>query len=303
VQLDFHLARERFSKAGIPLDSRDLAMAQRDFTLALRLTTLNDRDTGKLVLSAALYNLSPHLGLTDAVYSESITLSVGLHAYQIRALVNAVNAPPHTWSAFIGITHQLYTCHLVNDALSTVLDPLALLPDGRWVAFGGTLHVDPNAYFRQPETALLMARHDHGGRDEIALIALDGTITIVSNGAGVGMLLIDAIHSAGGAAAALIDTGMMPVAETLESAFTSAITLVQTRVILLHLVIALADQHTFAKVIQSFVEHLPAHVFCVVDLSGITDEIRATLEVTAATNMIIASDTRDAVRHAVSLAT
>lgn len=296
MQVDFHLARDRFLKAGIPAEMRDLDSIRHEALLMVRLATRINAETGKIDLLAAPYEPS-FRHLMGEQFMQSISVSAGLHAYQIRALANAINAPSHAWSSLIGITHQLYACHIHNDALITVLDPVVLLPEGRWLVFGGSLTIDTNALFRQPESARL-SKHSSAVSFRVTILNPDAHIAVVTNGAGVGMLLLDDVQRAGGNVALLIDTGMTPTPETLHDALGAALATPHITVIVLVLILTPADHVPTQNVLDDTARSIPAHMSCVIVLGGAAHD-RHTLP----DRFIYAADTEQAAQHTVRLVT
>jgi succinyl-CoA synthetase beta subunit len=95
------------------------------------------------------------------------------------------------------------------------VNPLVSTPDG-FVALDGKMVIDDKAAFRQGE--LLADLTAEQGRlpgaeieaersDTITYVPLDGTVGLISDGAGTGMLTLDLIRDEGGAAADFCEMG------------------------------------------------------------------------------------------------
>ena len=297
MRLDFHLAKERFLRAGLPLDTRDFWAA--DCTLVLRLSTRNNRDDGTLTITAAPYYLPTDprekaLALTGERYTESIRISSGLHGYQIRSLANALNAPSSSWNGLTEIAHRLYNCHVANDALHTILDPFALTHDGRWLTYGGSLEVDPNAYFRQPDTAALTRVENTIGMN---ILPLQGTVSCVVNGAGIGMVMLDALDYAGGKPAAFIDIGTITLNDYLASALVAAAQARGARVILLHVFSVSANADPLIRAVREYLASLFT-LPLIIYISGVAADVHRVQLAAEAPTAYIATSLSDAVAHA-----
>ncbi|AWZ22593.1 succinyl-CoA synthetase subunit beta [Roseovarius sp. TM1035] len=98
-----------------------------------------------------------------------------------------------------------------NDMTLIEINPFARTTDGRWMAVDAKVAIDPNAGFRRPEFASMVADRP-APADELAaqkhninLVRLEGNIGVVANGAGLGLATNDMITDAGGKAANFMD--------------------------------------------------------------------------------------------------
>ncbi|MFN8527057.1 MAG: hypothetical protein U0670_24980 [Anaerolineae bacterium] len=236
--MDLDVARELFTRAGLPVAEPD--RSQIDPLLMLRLRVSNDRDTSQIVLSAALYPVSaydtPHLdasSTTGDTVGEAVRLSIGLHDFQVRALAGALNIPENAWSDFIDLAHKLYTFHIQHDALHTSCERLALTTSNKWVVLEPRVTIDSNAYARQPAVQAVSGAPTHP-EGIAAVIELPGDIACVVNGAGLAMLTIDALARSGNHASAIVDMGSSALMDKLIPALDFAQKLPHTRVVLLN---------------------------------------------------------------------
>lgn len=108
---------------------------------------------------------------------------------------------------------KLYTCYCKYDAELLEVNPLALLTDGRLVALDCKFVLDDSGIKRQPELEGLGAREkltelEERGRDiGLRYIALDGSIGVLANGAGLTMTTMDVIAHYGGEPANFLEIG------------------------------------------------------------------------------------------------
>jgi succinyl-CoA synthetase beta subunit len=98
-----------------------------------------------------------------------------------------------------------------NDMTLVEINPFARTAAGDWIAVDAKVAIDPNAGFRRPEFASMVADRP-APADELAaqkhninLVRLDGNIGVVTNGAGLGLATNDMIVDAGGKPANFMD--------------------------------------------------------------------------------------------------
>lgn len=98
-----------------------------------------------------------------------------------------------------------------NDLTLIEINPFARSADGRWMAIDAKVAIDPNAGFRRPEFASIVADRP-APADELAaqkhninLVRLEGNIGVVANGAGLGLAINDMLVDAGGKPANFMD--------------------------------------------------------------------------------------------------
>lgn len=194
-----------------------------------------DLKTGGLVLIAVPHSERPKAqgGLEPAPAASANTepsririLEIQIENHRARAdyasLACDLTDDPVTASNLAELFRSLATAAVALDARLIELSPLAILPDGRLIALDIKLTIDDNALFRQTEMASL--RHDNevnlDQRDDHAreleaqrfnmnYIAMDGSVGVVSNGAGLALATLDAIVDAGGHPANFMDIRTM----------------------------------------------------------------------------------------------
>lgn len=292
-------ARDYFLRAGIAIESE--AFWEVEGQLALRLSASNDRNTGKVNLTAA--PLSPVRDgaslLIGTPIVESVTLSIGLRDFQARALALGVNVPTMLWDDFTDIVRKLYACHLNADSLYTALDPLVLTNDDLWIAYGGVIEVDPNAHFRQPGAPPPPMPLPP---ERINYVPLAGDIVSVVNGAGLGMLTADAVTRYGGVSAGMVDMSSGSLLEKLAPALTFAASLPRVNVVLLNLFAGMTRCDDIARAVLQWMP-TETSVPLIVRMSGYdNEEGKEILDKAARLTLYSAIDLEDAARRAVHLA-
>lgn len=100
------------------------------------------------------------------------------------------------------------------DALQVEINPLALTPSNEFVALDAKLQIDDHALFRHPSLAAYRnaVSDDEEDPNELAAdrhqvnyAALDGSIGVVVNGAGLALSTLDMLHDEGGKPANFMD--------------------------------------------------------------------------------------------------
>jgi succinyl-CoA synthetase beta subunit len=121
----------------------------------------------------------------------------------------------------VGLTQKLYSVAVSLDAVTCEINPLALTPDGDFIAADGKLEVDENAHYRHRELAEELAKDATGddgrtGEDPfeveaqrrgLTYVHLDGDVGAIGNGAGLVMNTLDLIKQHGGEPADFLDVG------------------------------------------------------------------------------------------------
>lgn len=292
-------ARDYFLRAGIAIETE--AFWEVDGQLALRLSAANDRNTGKINITAT--PLSPVRDggslLLGTPIVEVVTLSIGLRDFQARALALGVNVPTQLWDDFTEIVRKLYACHLSADSLYTALDPLVLTNNDLWIAYGGVIEVDPNAYYRQPGAPLPQIPLPP---ERINYVPLNGDIVSVVNGAGLGMLTADAITRFGGVSAGMVDMSSGALLEKLAPALTFAASLPRVNIVVLNVFAGMTHCDDIARAVLRWNDDAPS-VPLIVRMAGYDSEDgKEILDKAARVNLYTALDLDDAARRAVHLA-
>lgn len=98
-----------------------------------------------------------------------------------------------------------------KDCILAEINPLALSREGSFAALDAKIIVDDNALFRHPDLQPLEEKssdvplENAANKKGFSYVKLDGDIGVVSHGAGLGMLVVDMIHNAGGKPANFLD--------------------------------------------------------------------------------------------------
>jgi len=149
----------------------------------------------------------------------------GFHPYQARRLCLDAGIPLPLRRATANVLLGLWKLFNEHDCELAEINPLVVTSGGGLVACDAKVNVDGSALFRQPDIASLHMPEPgtHAERRaaelDMSYVALDGTVGLAGNGAGLVMATLDAVHRAGGSAANFLDMGGGTVDETVREAF------------------------------------------------------------------------------------
>jgi succinyl-CoA synthetase beta subunit len=164
----------------------------------------------------------------DAIVKFWIDPAAGYSPFIGRKLAFDAKLPDGYRKAFPTILGQLYTMFMEFGANLVEINPLVLTKDGRVIASDAKVDLDDNGLYKHPDIAA-WNKESPADEDQAAAVAiglgmsnyamLDGTIGTIANGAGLGMGTMDAIRTAGGAAANFLDIGGGAQAELVKKSY------------------------------------------------------------------------------------
>lgn len=136
---------------------------------------------------------------------------VGLQPFHKRSIAAALSPDdPVRWPAISRFLERLYRAYLSEDALLVEVNPLGVRDDGTLVALDVKMILDDDAAFRHPQRSL--SPGDDGTAFELAVrrlggvgVEMDGSVAILSNGAGLTMATLDQVISHGASVAGLVE--------------------------------------------------------------------------------------------------
>ena len=149
---------------------------------------------------------------------------IGIQSFHLNHISKAVDYNNNIISQLKDTARKLYRIYEKYDCLILEINPLVLSDTGNLVALDGKLEMDDNARYRQEE---LMNMWDEDKEDPLELIGtragfvvikLKGSISLISNGAGLALSTIDLLHEYGSDAANILDLGGGAKAERVKSA-------------------------------------------------------------------------------------
>jgi succinyl-CoA synthetase beta subunit len=137
----------------------------------------------------------------------------GLSIEAAAELVDRAGLDPEAREGAAEILVKLYECYIDGDADLVEINPLVLTTDGEVRVLDAKVTLDDDAAFRHPEWAEMDIMSEATERERLAkskglsYIALDGSVGIIANGAGLAMSTVDVVSQVGGSAANFLDVG------------------------------------------------------------------------------------------------
>jgi succinyl-CoA synthetase alpha subunit len=129
------------------------------------------------------------------------------------------------WTPFQAFLERLFAAVADHGLLLAEINPLALTPDGRFVALDAKVVVDDSAVSLRPELRrfgddrLLTEPECRARTYGLSFVSLPGRVGLLANGAGLAMATMDALEAAGLGAANFLDFGGTADAVRLRAAF------------------------------------------------------------------------------------
>jgi len=125
--------------------------------------------------------------------------SIGFYPYQARTLLRKLGLSQPLLIAWADVINKLYHVFFQFEALIVEINPLAVLPNGGFLAIDAVLELDDSALSRinhpLPDQIERIENHlERKGREiGVTYVDLDGDIGLISSGAGLGMASMDII--------------------------------------------------------------------------------------------------------------
>ena len=149
----------------------------------------------------------------DAIARLHVNPLDGVTLEAVRDLVERAGLDQEAREGAAEILLKLYNCYIEGDADLVEINPLVLTTDGEVRVLDAKVTLDDDAAFRHPEWAEIDDLGDSSERERLAkskglsYIALDGSVGIIANGAGLAMSTVDMVSQVGGSAANFLDVG------------------------------------------------------------------------------------------------
>ncbi len=148
----------------------------------------------------------------DALVRVHVEPLEGLREHHVRELLARVE-DDETRAQIAAIVERLYRCFVESDALLCEINPLVVTDDGSVLALDAKVTIDDAALARHPELAAQRDATDgdpleaYARKQGVTYVKLDGSVGILSNGAGLAMSAVDLVVFAGGTPANFCDIG------------------------------------------------------------------------------------------------
>lgn len=148
-------------------------------------------------------------------------------AHELRSLLLPVEPDGSLRERVVALARRLVFIASATDAVTVEVNPLAVLPDGKLLALDAKVVRDESAAFRQGDVA---AGIDRARKREprmvakalagnLMMVGLEGTVGLMSGGAGMTMAAMDMIEDAGLKPACFLDCSSNPTPAGYQLAF------------------------------------------------------------------------------------
>jgi succinyl-CoA synthetase beta subunit len=178
-------------------------------------------------------------------------------AHRLRAALVEAERDPGVRERVIDVARRIVTLAARQECTTVEINPLAVLDDDEMVAADAKVVRDEHAAFRNPGIAARIEREHRRERRPIAralagrlmLVWLDGSVGLVSGGAGMTMATIDLVADRGGKAACFLDCSNNPTPHGYGLAFDLLDRERQVKVILVSIFGGLTQMDRVARVL------------------------------------------------------
>lgn len=190
------------------LISRSVAIAKEYY-----LSVLIDRKKCAPILLASAEGGMEIEKYPDKVAQISFGFDGKIRPYQLLRLVKIMGWSGEIAKQGIAIAERLARCFLEVDASLFEINPLVETPQGELLAIDAKCSIDDNALFRQKElssyfdASQISPQEAMAKEQDLAYVAMNGTIGCMVNGAGLAMGTMDMIQLSHGSPANFLDVG------------------------------------------------------------------------------------------------
>ena len=224
----------------------------------------------------------------EDIVKENVNSPLGLTDFQARRITKKVGLKGRDMRSFAAYVTSLFKILHRYDASLVEINPLAYSSEKQFVAADAKIILDDNAFFRNrelhsrfrigkemPQEEGVKLRKAQIERAEIpTYIELDGTLGIISDGAGTGMLTYDLTSDRGGAIGVYCELGGKATPALIEEAMNIVLSNGEIEVLLINLIGGLNRMDEMAEGITAHVSKKTsdAGAAIVVRMSGTLEE-------------------------------
>ena len=224
----------------------------------------------------------------EDIVKENVNSPLGLTDFQARRITKKVGLKGRDMRSFAAYVTSLFKILHRYDASLVEINPLAYSSEKQFVAADAKIILDDNAFFRNrelhsrfrigkemPQEEGVKLRKAQIERAEIpTYIELDGTLGIISDGAGTGMLTYDLTRDRGGAIGVYCELGGKATPALIEEAMNIVLSNGEIEVLLINLIGGLNRMDEMAEGITAHVSKKTsdAGAAIVVRMSGTLEE-------------------------------
>lgn len=242
----------------------------------------------------------------DKIVTIPLNPLTGPSDYQVRTVAKGIGLKDAR--GLKKMVDGLWSVFTACDATLVEVNPMVATPNGL-VAIDGKMVVDDKAGFRQGALISELSREQQAlpgmeaeavRSDTITYVPLDGTVGLISDGAGTGMLSLDLIRDAGGAAADFCEMGGLTNPQVMFDAMSMVLSDVKVKSLLVVLIGGFNRMDEMAEGIIRYREERGLNVPVIVRMCGTMEELG--IEMMRKAGLTTCDDLLMSVKNAVAVA-
>jgi len=247
----------------------------------------------------------------EDVVKQTVDPFVGFSAYQARTIAGMIGLKGDQLGQYVNALTALWRIFQQHDAELVEANPLALLQSADMVALDAKIVLDDKSLFRQlpllaelealPRSTSAGLEYRRSRAKELGIPTYiemhKGTLAIVADGAGSGMLALDLVMDLGGKTRVYCEMGGEITSDLMEKTMMTSLSLEGVRVLLINLIGGLNRMDEMAVGITNYLSKNPSKVPVVVRMSGTKQEEGR--KILAASGVEFFDDLNQAVERAV----
>ena len=253
---------------------------ERELYLSVLTDTAGGRNCPMVMVSPEGGVDIEELASTDpaSLHTVHVDPCYGLLPYQARRIVRASGLSPGLHAEMVRIMEALYRAYIAHDAELVEINPLVVAASGderRLLALDAKMSIDNAATYRHPEIegAEVESVETYAASLGLSYVELDGTVGLISNGAGLTMATMDHLALLGASPANFLDTGERILRGGVPDAFGILLANPRVKVILINIFGGGVRCDVIAQKLIEAAAGLPeGHPPVVVSLNGRNDE-------------------------------
>jgi succinyl-CoA synthetase beta subunit len=222
----------------------------------------------------------------EAIVKELVDRQLGLTDYQARRIAKKIGLEGREMMQFAGVINSLHRIIHEYDASLVEINPLVLAGEQGFIAADAKIILDDSAHFRHRELYAELGADrrmpEGGGKLRKALaenaeiptyIELEGSMGIIADGAGTGMLTFDLVKDHGGMIETYCELGGKATPALIEESMRIVLSNEDVRALLINLIGGLNRMDEMAEGIVAYVSEMrPVEAGVVVRMSGTMEQ-------------------------------
>lgn len=272
----------------------------KEFYVGITLDRASSRNTVMVSTEGGMEIEKVAAETPEKIIKESVDPSVGMQAYQARALAFGLGLKGIQFKNAVKFLLSLYNVFEETDASIVEINPLVVTKDGDVMALDAKMNFDDNAMYKHKD---IVAYRDLDEEDILEIeaskynlnyIKLDGNVGCMVNGAGLAMATMDIIKLAGGDPANFLDVGGTANKETVAAGFKIILTDPKVKAILINIFGGIVRCDRVAQGVIDAVAQEKVTIPIIVRLDGTNAEEAQSLLKKSKMNFEVASTLKDA---------